>query len=189
LTDEPLNLQGDIPEFHRLTGEAIRSWAGIETDLSMFVGAVLGVDQFRARIVMGTILGSRARREFVTRLAETYLDSALLPKFRGFMRRMKSLGATRNTLAHTPMHISVHGKGNKVMGDTFSKAMDGGLGFDFRDFPLNDLRVFVRSLETLRGELAVFLFDCDGHIHAQARVHREAEQSKAPSQGTNPNKT
>ena len=173
MTDQPLNLQGDIPEFHRLTGEAIRSWAGIENDLSTFVGMILGVDQFRARIVMGTILGSRARREFVTRLAETYLDSALLPKFRGFMKRMKSLGATRNTLAHTPMHVNVDGKENKVMGDTFSEAMDGGLDFDFHDFPLNDLRVFARSLETLRGELAVFVFECDGHVHVKARVHRE----------------
>jgi hypothetical protein len=178
MADQPLNAQGDIPEFHRLTGEAIRLWANIETHLSTFVGMILDVDQFRARIVMGTILGSRARREFVTRLAETYVDPASLPTFRGLMRRLKTLAQTRNTLAHTPMHVNVDGRENLVMGDVFSEAMDGGLDFDFHPFPLNDLRVFVRALEVLQGELMRFVLDCDGHVYQMARVHREEQQAK-----------
>jgi hypothetical protein len=85
MVDKPINLQGDIPEFHRLTGEAIRLWSNIENSMSMLVGTLLAVDQFRARVVMGSILGSRAKREFVTRLAETYLVPELLPRLRSLM--------------------------------------------------------------------------------------------------------
>ena len=167
--------EGDVPEFHRLTGEAIRIWTHIEGELERFVKMGLGVDQFRSRLIMGSIVGSRAKREFATRLAETYLDASLLPRFRGLMKRMKSLGKTRNTLAHTPMHVNLDGKENKVMGDVFSDAMDGGLDFDFYDFPLNDLRVFRESLEQLFRDLSRFMFDCDGHFHHKARIHRELE--------------
>lgn len=174
MTDQPLSHQGDIPEFHRLTGEAIRAWADIENNMSSFASTLLGVDQFRARIVMGSILGSRGRREFVTRLAETYLEPALLPNFRGLMKRVKTLGRTRNSLAHSLMHINVDGRKNKVFADTFSKEMDGGLDFSSRDLSINDLRVFVQSLTDLHGELLHFMFEFDGKVHVTARVHRES---------------
>jgi hypothetical protein len=173
VTELPVNLRGDIPEFHRLTGEVIRSWADIENSLWHFVSAILGVDQFRARIIMGSIVGARARRDFIARLAETYLDPALLPKCRGLLRRVKTLGQSRNVLAHTSMHINVDGAENMIMGDVFTGQMNGGLDFEFRSFPLNDLRVLAGAMEQLRAELIHFLIECDGHVLQAARIHRE----------------
>ena len=164
--------QGDIPEFYRQTGRVVRMWANIENQLWMFAGLILGVDQFRARIVLASITGARARREFILRLGETYLDPEVLPEFRRLMDRVKSLGASRNTLAHSTMHINVDGKQNQVFADTFSKRMDGGLDFDFRAFPLNDVAVLADALEKLHGELIALLFRCDGKVLRDARIHR-----------------
>ena len=183
MADKHLKQQGDIPEFHRLTGEAIRAWADLEDQIWWFVAAILGIDQFRARIVVSSIPGSRAKREFVSRLAETYLDPALLPKFRSFLDRMKRLGRTRNLLAHAPMHVNVDGKENLAFSDVFSEEMDGGLDFEAKPIPLNDLRTLVQALETLRGELVMFLVECDGHIYKDARIHRE-EAARRASQAT-----
>jgi hypothetical protein len=165
--------QGDIPEFHRLTGEAVRSWASVEDSLWHFVGVLLGVDQFRARIVMASMVGSRIRREFISRLAETYLDPSLLPQFRSLIQRMKSLGQWRNALAHAPMHINVDGRQNMVISDVFSHKMDGGLDFEAKVYPLNDLKVLVKSLNGLRHDLLMFLLQCDGRVFHDPRVNRE----------------
>jgi len=159
-------------------GEAIRAWADLENELWWYVAAILGVDQFRARIVVASIPGIRAKRDFVTRLAETYLDPELLPRFRPFMERMKGLGRTRNLLAHTTMHVNVEGKENLAFADVFSDEMDGGLDFEARPIPLNDLRVLVRALEALRGELIQFFLECNGHILKDARIHREEAEAK-----------
>ena len=133
MQDAPFNIQGDIPEFHRLTGKAIRAWALVEDQMWLFVATLLGVDQFRARIIISSIPGARAKRELVSRLAETYLDPVLLPKFRPLLKRMKSLGRTRNLLAHSMMHINVDGRKNLAFSDVFSKKFDGGLDFN-QDF-------------------------------------------------------
>lgn len=180
MTETPVKQQGDIPEFHRLVGEAIRAWANVESQLWLFVSMILGVDQFRARIVMASISGARAKREFVSRLAETYLDTSLLPKLRKLLERLKKLGRTRNTLAHSVMHINVDGKQNITFADVFSDEMDGGLDFASRPLPVNDLKMLVGALEALQGDLIQFLVECDGHVYPDARVHRQDATTKAP---------
>ena len=87
-----VNQQGDIPEFHRLVGEAIRGWANAENQMWWFAALLLGVDQFRARIIISSIAGTRAKREFIFRLAETYLDPVLLSKFRSLLERGRKQG-------------------------------------------------------------------------------------------------
>ncbi len=101
--------------FHQLTGEAIRLWADVEGDLWWLVQAFLGVDQFRARIVIASIIGARAKREFVSRLAETYLDDKLLPDLRSLLKRMGRLSTTRNSLAHGRIFINYDGGQNFVL--------------------------------------------------------------------------
>jgi len=176
--EESLKQQGDIPGFHRLVGEAIRAWADVEDQMWWFAATLLGIDQFRARIIISSIAGTRAKREFVARLAETYLDPELLPQFRSLLERMKRLARTRNLLAHTRMHVNVDGKQNIAFSDVFSEELDGGLDFESHPIPLNDLFVYVKALETLHGELIRFLFQCNGHVFRDARVHRDAEAKK-----------
>jgi hypothetical protein len=174
MADEiPLNEQGDIPTFHKLVGEVIRRWAQIENSLWSIVGILLNVDQFRARIVVESIPTGRPRREFVSRLAETYLVTESLPRFRSLMDRMDKLGLTRNLLAHAPMHINVDGSKNMVMRDVFPTKgpMSGGLDFDFTPFPLNDLRTLAQALDKLMGEFVTF--ELEVRVHVTARIHRE----------------
>jgi hypothetical protein len=77
------------------------------------------------------------------------------------------------------MHVNVDGTQNQILGDTFSETMDGGLDFDFRPLPLNDVRVFVKALETLHAEILHFQFECAGNVLVKARVHREAAAGRA----------
>ena len=170
----PVNEQGDIPAFHKLVGEAIRRWAQIEGNLWFLVASILGVDQFRARIVIESVASGRPRRTFVERLTETYLDSELLPEFRSLMRRMDKLGSTRNLLAHASIHVNVNGKENMIMRDTFTTdSMDGGLDVEDKPFPLGELRAHARALDMLFGDFVVFTHNCEGKIHQTARIHRE----------------
>jgi hypothetical protein len=173
----PPEEQGDIPIFHRYVGEAIRHWAEIENSLWELVSMLLGVDQFRARIVIESVPIGRPRRQFVERLAETYFDATVLDRFRSLMKRMDKLGLERNLLAHALMHVNVDGQQNMIMRDIFtSETMSGGLDFEFKPFPLNDLRTLVRALIAFKGEFWHFVFECrsGGKIHASARIHRES---------------
>lgn len=181
MSDSRMNMQGDIPEFHRLVGEAIRAWASVEGQLWLFVEMILGVDQMRARIVMASISGARAKREFIARLAETYVDASLLPELRKLLDRLKRLGHTRNVLAHSLMHVNVDGKQNMVFADVFSEEMDGGLDFDFRLLPLNEVKVLVEALHKLHNEMVHFIFKCSGHVFKDARVHRDEAARKNAS--------
>ena len=178
MAETSTNQQGGIPEFHCLVGEAIRAWANVEGQLWLFVSMILGIDQFRARIVMGSIPGARAKREFVSRLAETYLDPSLLPKLRKLLARLKKLGRTRNILAHSLIHINVDGNKNVAFADVFSDEMDGGLDFDTYPLPPNDVRMLVQALQTLQKELTEFIVECDGRVLTDARVHREDAEAK-----------
>ena len=163
----------DRPETYELIGRAIRNWAYLEEQLWLIAGHLLGMeDQFRIRIIMGSFVGSRAKREFLSRLGETYLDDELLAEFRRLLRRMKDLGATRNKLAHGMMFISHDSQETRFLRDVFSSEMDGGLDFDFSPFPLNDLRVHSSSVAQLGDEFLTFTMKMDGHIHTEARVHR-----------------
>ena len=94
-------------------------------------------------------------------------------KFLALLKRMKNLAKTRNAIAHSLIGVSLNGKQKALMGLTFSDAMDGGLDFRFKDFPMKDLADHAYALETLKRDWIEMIIQCDGRIYKDARVHRE----------------
>ena len=81
-------------------GRVVRCWADLENTLHNWVSYLLGVDQFRGRLIWASMPNFRARRTFLLRLAETFLDDTTLPEFRALLKRAKALSQNRNMLAH-----------------------------------------------------------------------------------------
>lgn len=170
----------DRPDYHMRLGEVIRAWADLEHSLMGIVASLLGVDQFRARIVLASVGQSRQQREFALRLAETYMDETLLPRFRAIMRRAKKFSSDRNLLAHAMMHISVDNEECLAFRDVFPTSEKGALAFEAIPLQLNRLTTLRDSISEVRGDLQRFQFDLLGHVHTSAKIHRE--QQSHPSQ-------
>lgn len=89
-----------LDRFFTATGRAIREWSELEISLVFHLCWFLGIDQRRARIIWMSLPNIRARKQLLTRLAETYLHDDILTRYRVLMKRTTKLGAKRNLLAH-----------------------------------------------------------------------------------------
>ena len=167
------NDANDIDKFILTIGRVVRAWADLEGSLWLFVSQLLRVVQYRARIVMNSISNGRAQRELVKVLAETYLEPELLPEFRGYLKRMKTLGDQRNLLAHATFHINPDSRENLAFRDTFGFGEYGGLAFSAPPFPLNQAKVLLTAIKKLNHQLILYVVKTDGNVLSSARTHRE----------------
>jgi hypothetical protein len=162
--------EGDSPAFYEAVGRAIRRWAELENSLWMLVSSLLHVDQFRARIVVHSMSSGKPTTEFITKLAETYLDTSLLDKYRKLIKRVNDQRLRRNLLAHASMFLGGHND-MLIFNDHFPD--ETGLAFKAEPITLNEINQLTHALTVLHGEFLSFVMECDGKIHPSARTHRE----------------
>jgi hypothetical protein len=155
--------------FHAGVGKAVRSWAYVEDALSWPVGELLGVDHFRARVVMATLPSFRARRELAERLGETFLSEALLPEFRALMKRVSSLGRFRNMLAHSTGRVSTDAGPHQVDRIVFG---ENGLAFEASNLTDDELKQKREEMYSLQKALGEFAAKMKGAVQKTPRVHR-----------------
>lgn len=82
-----------IHDFYARVGKIVRAWAGIESRLFHTVSVLLMVDQFRARVVLESMPNIRARKEFLSRLFETYLSDERVEASRPLIKRLGKLAS------------------------------------------------------------------------------------------------
>jgi len=172
MTEPEPSSPDQVARFHLLVGEIVRTWATFESTLWLIVQALLGIDQFRARIIMASLPNLRAQREFIIRLGETYLDDSVLPHFRSLMRRIKKLAARRNALAHSPMSHE-NNETYRIFRDVFNIEQDGGLGFSSDKISNKEIAQLIAAIQTLQSDVIQFMVMVNGKIHSSARIHRE----------------
>lgn len=129
------------------------------------------VDQFRARVVLESMPNIRARKEFLSRLFETYLSDERVEASRPLIKRLGKLASRRNLVVHA--HFYRLGENdNQAFRDKFGEK---GLEFERTKFTDKELDDLVFAIERLDYDLLNFLFEIDGHVHTSARTHREQQ--------------
>ena len=81
-------------------GRVIRAWANFEFGLVFCLGHLLGIDQFRARIVWATMPNFQNRKTLLKRLVATFGDETSVKSFSSYMERAKGLSQKRNLVCH-----------------------------------------------------------------------------------------
>lgn len=154
---------------HLYIGLAIRHWALLELTLSLHLAGFLGTDQFRARIVWASIPNLRVKRELLSSLAKTYLEESVLTKYRRLLRRLKTLGEFRNTLAHSPV-MWIDNDQYRFVTDKANK--DGGADFAHEvRYQLNNIKNLPQDIEKLNQDFSRLLGDM--RMYTSAKMHRE----------------
>lgn len=164
-----------VDNYHMWVGKLIRAWAELERILFLYVELLLGVDQFRARIILASIGGTRQQREFVLRLAETYMNEDLLPEFRALIQRYKKFSRERNLLAHAGLMLHPKTDQFTVFRDAFPTSENGAYKFEKTELPPERLKELIKSIKTLQTDFLVFTDKCDGKIFFKTKAARDTE--------------
>ena len=67
-------MDDEYQAFYTKTGELIREWAEFELILAWPLSALLGTDEFRARVLLGSIRSFNAKRRLILQLSATFAD-------------------------------------------------------------------------------------------------------------------
>jgi hypothetical protein len=173
MADSAKKRDSRLAAFEHACGATIRAWANIERTLVFYLMVFLQTnDQFRVRIIWASLPNFQSRRKLLNRLAETYLDDAVLPEYRKLMKRVSRLAHNRNLIAHAAGGFYV--PFNKVR--FFSDDDDKEAGFSFlseETFDLNNVLRWPVDLDNLGSDLMTALTERFAPaVYTSSRTHR-----------------
>lgn len=185
MDDSQAKMDAAYATFYAATGEVIREWAETELTLEWYLGTLLATETFRSRIVWDSMPNIRARLQLLNRLASTYVDDPVLTKFRGMLKRCKTLCAHRNMLAHSLGGVAGERGQLVFVRDTEHDR----LGYDFINetkVHINHVKGWAIAIAKLRKDLFDFLPEFASAQNASTKMHRELHQRRhnrnAPTQ-------
>lgn len=161
------------PDFYFQVGRVIREWGRVENSLLFLLCDLLGIDQFRARILLASIANDRAKTQMIDRLGATYIDPPLLPEFKRLMKRVNDLRLKRNIYAHGMLAGMPKEHEYLFLKDDFPVELKGTLAFKTQRIRLQDIKTQADGLTQLFNDLGRFGGDLSGNVHTSARTHRE----------------
>lgn len=174
--------------FYRVAGEFIREWAEFELYLSWLICALLNVDQFRARVILGSIRSFRGKTELITQLAATFGSDAAYERIVALMRRAKNMGDNRNIIAH---HMGgVAERKNRLV--FLSDKADPEIGVDFmgrKEIDATNLRQWINELQPMKGECVNMFKGCCSVVFASPKMHRERRGDQTDASPDDPDAT
>lgn len=172
MPDRSERMKSEIATFYTKTGELIREWAEFELILAWAVSALLGTDEFRARVVIGAIRSFEGKRRLILQLSATFAEDATHEELVEIFKRAKNLARNRNMLAH-----QMGGVAERVNQLVFiSDAEDHAIGTNFLSRRIVDqatIEKWIKEAQALRGEI-INMFSAGGSatIHRLPKMHR-----------------
>ena len=157
--------------FYHAAGEVIREWAELEVAFEWHLAGLLCTESFRSRIVWASLPNFRARHQLISRLAETFVDDSILPKYRNLLKRIKKAAANRNTIAHC--FGGLDGKPNHVVFLYDQDEEEQGYNFvGSQVVHIENIKDWARNVQALRGEILDLYKELDGKLHTLPKMHR-----------------
>lgn len=165
----------EYAEFYSKTGELIREWAELEAILAWPISALLGTDEFRARVLLGAIRSFDAKRRLILQLSATYAGDETHNAIVGLLQRAKNLARNRNMLAH--QFGGVDEKPNSLI--FLSDSVDEEIGTNFlskRKISQSNISTWIKDIAELRGEI-MHMFSQRGSvaIFRDPKMHRKEQ--------------
>jgi len=169
-------------EFYQLTGEVIREWIELELFLSQWLIYLLGVDEFRSRIVWDSFTSFRARANMLGKLIKNFADETVWGEGEAILKRVEKIADNRNTLAHTFGHLGER-VGNLVfVKDTIDRGEVNFTGA--RTVNRANLKAWIADINKTRGDVATFKRErLAGGVHRESLFHRR-RLGEVPSEPT-----
>jgi hypothetical protein len=156
----------EYQQFYTKAGQFIREWAEFELTLSWPLAALLGSDEFRARVILGSLRSFDAKRRIILQLSATFADKATDAFLVETFTDAKRISHNRNMIAH-----QLGGVSDRVSQLVFiSDVADPDIGTDFlseRKIDQNSITTWCREIAVLRGKIIDFF----GHHHGRAKVY------------------
>lgn len=175
MVDAQERYSAEEADFYRLTGEIIREWIELELFLSQWLIYLLGVDEFRARIVWDSFTSSRARIKLLGKLIRNFADESVWGEAEGILRQVEGIAEKRNMLAHKFGHFGER-VGNLVfVEDTYDR--DGEANFiGTKTINRANLRTWLASINDIRTAVSTFKRDrLAGTIYRESLFHRRKQ--------------
>ncbi|TPG42906.1 hypothetical protein EAH79_03480 [Sphingomonas koreensis] len=145
-------------EFYRLTGEIIREWVELEVFLSMWLIYLLGVDEFRARVIWDGFRSFRARTNLLERLIRNFADESVWDEAFKILAKIQTLASKRNMLAHTFGHVGERANRLVFVQDLVDEK--GEVNFvGQKNIDTANLRTWITEITEARNRVAVFKKD------------------------------
>lgn len=188
MTEAQERMDREYAEFYAKTGELIREWAELEAILAWPISALLGTDEFRARVLLGAIRSFDAKRRLILQLSATYAGDETHNAIVGLLQRAKNLARNRNMLAH--QFGGVDEKPNSLI--FLSDSVDEEIGTNFlskRKISQSNISTWIKEIAELRGEImqmfsqrgSVTIFR-DPKMHRKEKAEAEAN-AKSQDEG------
>ena len=157
---------------YRNTGELIREWAEFELILAWPLALLLGVDELRARVILGSIRSFDAKRRLILQLNSTYADEPTSKFLVNMFKRAKALARNRNMLTH-----QMGGVADRVNQCIFiSDAEDAEIGINFlseRTVDQSSIHMWIREIKDLKSEvMKMFSYGGGAKVFASPKMHR-----------------
>lgn len=174
-------------QYHVACAQVIKQWSSVEMVLWGHLQVFLGLgDQFKVRIIWATLPNLQARRKLLNRFAENYLEGEPLRQYRILMKRLSSLAAKRNMIAHSSHGISEDGK-HVIFARFDQDAEDGTFLFiDQQSEQLNNVLQWPAAVSQLFKDLVNYGATLPANIQASAKMHRvqpsDRDRSNDPRQ-------
>lgn len=156
--------------FELAAARTILCWNECEVHLIFYLQALLGVDQFRARVIWTSLPTFDARRKLLVRLSETFTPKDTHASFQKLLNRCSKMSQNRNRLAHGFGGYSPDKKKVMFFGDT----KDSEIGTDFLNFKTYDLtniEGWPRAIRDLIKDLMEYLEQYSDQVSASSRMH------------------
>lgn len=166
-------MEKEYEDFYHKTGELVREWAEFELILAWMLSGLLGIDELRARVVLGSIRSFSAKRRLLLQLSSTYSCPETDEKISVILRKAKNIARNRNMLAH-----QMGGVAERVNQLVFiSDTVDESIGTNFlseRTIDLNSIKQWVSEIKSIKGDV-IKLFSQRGgaKIYTSPKMHRE----------------
>lgn len=145
-------MSGEYDAFYRATGELIREWAELELTFTFILSNLLGIDQFRSRVILGSLRSFESKRRIILQLSSTFAEDDLDKRIAFLMDRARKLSRNRNMLAHQLGGVASRTNQLVFISDTVDQESDTNFLTE-RIIDINTIRKWNDDIKSLRSEI------------------------------------
>lgn len=156
--------------FELAVARTILAWNECELHLVFFLQSLLGIDQFRARVIWSGLPTFDAKRKMLMRLSVTFTPHEVHTKFDKLLSRCSKMATNRNILAHGFGGYNPSTRKVEFYGDT----QHPELGTDFlgsRKYDLANIEGWPHAIRALIRDLMALLREYSAKVSALPRMH------------------
>jgi hypothetical protein len=165
--------QGNV---YSLTGEIIREWVKLELLLSLWLTDLLGIDEFRSRVLWNSYGDLRSKLNLLKTLVRNFADESLWEEARGIFANSEKIAEDRFILAHT--FGDVDAAAGKL---TFiSDKVDADFIVNFvgeKAIGTDSLRSWRRDIGECQNSIREFKGKLGNQVHEKSLVQRRQSSS------------